>query len=272
MDPAAGPRYRYPPALVAQVGWSLLCGRWRPFAPDATRLCQTLRPPARVEGREHIPLSGSLVAVFNHYHSPTLPAWWGPIAITAAVHARRPTDTNGCRWVMTNAWTYPDPLRQRLLTPLTRWAFGRLARLYGFFAMPPMPPRPQEVEPRARVVRQVLAAARQPQPPLIGLSPEGHDSPDASLLVPPPGVGRFLLHLAGSGLPLLPVGVFESEGQLIVRFGPPFNLRPPPGLTPQGRDGWASRQVMLAIGRELPPQLWGAYRDSLSTPPAQPPP
>lgn len=256
--------HRYPPALVARLAWAMLHGRQRSFAPDAVRLYRTLRPPPQVQGIDHIPQSDSFVVVFNHYSSSSFPSWWGPIVMTALIGSRRPLGPRGISWVMTGAWTYPDPLRQRVLTPLSQFVFSRLAHTYGFVAMPPMPPRPHEVEARARAVRQVLALARRETPPLIGISPEGHDSPGAALMVPPPGVGRFLLQLAAAGLPFLPVGLHERGIGLIVRFGPLFRLEPPPSLPREARDFWAGEQVMVAIGRLLPPPLWGAYSSILA--------
>ncbi len=258
-------RYHYPPALIARVAWALGRSSRRYFPADAQRLLGTLQPAPRVEGWEHIPPGGSFVLVFNHYYSPAFRAWWSPIVLTALLQARRPPGGE-IRWVMTDAWTYPDPLRSRLLTPITRWAFRRIARLYGFLPMPPMPPRAHEVEARARAVRAVLAAARRQPPPLLGLSPEGHDDPARSLLVPPPGVGRFLLQLAAAGLPFLPAGLYEDGPQLVARFGPPLTLQSPPGLPRGGRDPWAAAQVMVAIGRLLPAWMWGAYSEELARP------
>lgn len=252
-------RYRYPAPLLLQVGWSLLLGLRRSFPADATRLSGTITPPPRVEGLQHVPRSGGVVIAFNHYSSRSFPSWWSAIAITAAVASVRPLGPEGSVWLMAGAWTYPDRLRQWAVTPLTAWVFARLARAYGFVVMPPMPPRPQEVEARARAVMRALAIARRVPPPLFGISPEGRDSPDASLVEPPPGAGRFLLLLAAS-LPVLPVGVHEEGAQLVVRFGAPFALHAPPGLPPAGRDAWASEEVMLAIARQLPPRLWGVYR------------
>ncbi len=256
--------YRYPPSLAAGVGWAALLGRRRAFGPDAVRLLRTIQPPPQVEGLELVPHAGSFVTVFNHYYSSTFPSWWGPIVLTALFHALRPLGPQGIHWVMTDAWTYPDRLRQLVCTPLSHWAFLRLAHTYDLLPMPPMPPRPQEVEARARSVRQALAAVQQESPPIFGISPEGHDSPGAALMVPPAGVGRFLLHLGASGLAFLPVGVYEEGAQLQVRFGPPFRLQPPPGLPKHVLDRWSADRALLAIGRLLPPAFWGAYRERLA--------
>ncbi|MDI7275465.1 MAG: hypothetical protein QME94_05770 [Anaerolineae bacterium] len=257
-------RYRYPARLVAGVARDLLRGRARSFAIDAARLARTVEPPPQVEGLAHIPVSDPFVAVFNHYRSPTFPAWWSAIVLTALIASRRTPGRGDLSWIMTEAWTYPDRLRSLVVTPLTRRAFRRLARLYGFIPMPPMPPRPHEVEARARAVRRALALVRQPAPPVLGLSPEGHDSPDGSLLRPPPGVGRFLLQLAAAELRLLPAGLYEDGGGLIVRFGRPFALTCPDGTPRVERDRWAAEEAMAAVGRLLPPAYWGFCRERLA--------
>ncbi len=79
------------------------------------------------------------------------------------------------------------------------------------------------------------------------------------LIEPMPGVGSFLLSLSNRGIPLLPVGIFEEGGRLIASFGPPFSIQVPPGVEKGERERLASQQVMVAIGRLLPRELWGAY-------------
>jgi hypothetical protein len=153
---------------------------------------------------------------------------------------------------MTGAWTYPDSAwRSRVLTPATWWAFRRVARVYGFVTMPPMPPDPSEVEARAMAVRQTLrlAKALAPLGGMVGLSPEGQDVRDAHLGEPPPGVGEFVTLLVRAGLPILPVGVAEREGRLRLSFGPAFVPEIP---AERGkRDQVVAQQVMEAIGRQI---------------------
>jgi len=135
--------------------------------------------------------------------------------------ARRRAEPGEVRWIMTSGWTYQDPIRSRLVTPPTRWLFRRIARSYSFVSMPPMPPDPLQIEERAQMVRRVLSLARKGA--MIGLAPEGRDSSDGSLIDPPAGTGRFLLLLAKAGLRILPVGVAEKNGTLILSFGAPLS-------------------------------------------------
>jgi hypothetical protein len=157
--------------------------------------------------------------------------------------------------VMSTAWTYPDVVRSRLLTPLSAWLFRRIAHVYGFTSMPPMPPRPWEVNARAEAVRQVLHWARADPRPLIVLAPEGMDSPPRGLMMPPPGVGRFIEKLAQLGLAILPVGACEEDGVLCLNFGKPYVLEAFTSSDRHARDREVARTVMQHIAECLPPQM-----------------
>jgi len=134
--------------------------------------------------------------------------------------------------------------------------------------MPPMPPDPLQVEERARAVRRALSLARQGA--MIGLAPEGRDSSDGGLTDPPAGAGRFLLLLTEASLPILPVGVAEKDGILTVSFGEPFTLQAQVGLGKREQDRRVGETVMVAIGKLLPPELWGIYGEQIDVegPPA----
>jgi 1-acyl-sn-glycerol-3-phosphate acyltransferase len=152
---------------------------------------------------------------------------------------------------MSEAWTYPEGTWQsRYLTPLSRWVFRRVARVYGFISMPPMPPRPGELEARAlavlRAVRLARRAAREGG--MVGLAPEGQDTPD-ELGEPPENAGRFMALLIEAGLPVLPVGVTELGGWMRVAIGPAFWPEVPAGRAE--RDEVVTVQVMAEIRRAM---------------------
>jgi len=159
-------------------------------------------------------------------------------------------------WVMTSAWTYTDPIGVLVFAPTMRWLLGRLARVYGFTAMPP---DAAEVEGRARAVRQVLAWVHRTPRPVLGLAPEGRDAPGGVLQWPPSGAGRFIHHLAALGLEPVPVGAYESEGSLCLRVGAPYRLTIAPHLSADERDRQVSEQVMRRIAAQLPPPLQGEF-------------
>ncbi len=157
-------------------------------------------------------------------------------------------------WPMTSAWTYPDALRARLVTPLTEWVLARFARMYGFTLMPPMPPREGDTEARAASVRRMLHLARK-EKPSIGMAPEGMDSPDGRLMRPPSGAGRFIALLADAGYTPVPVGAYEERDAFCLRFGKPFALPPAAARNPDGRDREIRSLVMEKIGELLPERL-----------------
>ena len=212
--------------------------------PPAVR--SRLQPPLKIYGVENIPASGPCLVTTNHYTRPGLRAWWLALAISAVVPAE-------IHWLITSAWTYPDRLRSATITPVSRWVLTRLARVYGFTNMPPMPPDPSEVLRRAQAVRRVLKLARQSERPLIGLAPEGGDfAAPGRLAEPPPGVGRFVSHLFALGLEISPVGIFEEADCLCLRFGPRYRLKALPGLAASARDRCTSQQVMERIAELIP--------------------
>ena len=246
------PEYPLPPSKLLSLAVSALLGRRRSFRQDARDLVARLTPPLQVYGRENIPEKGPCLFTFNHYFRPGFGVWWVALAISSLA----PEEIH---WAMASAWTYPPGWRDRLVTPATRWAFRQVARAYGFTNMPPMPPRPHQVAERAGAVREIMAYARRAPRPLVGLAPEGGDQPGGLLYMPPAGAGRFILHLAGLGLEIAPVGAYEADGGLCLCFGPQYPLLAPGGLSADERDLAASRIVMGHIAELLPAALRGAF-------------
>jgi hypothetical protein len=250
------PNYRYPANVTLSIVRDLLLGRRRSFVRDAAELAKGIRR-LRIIGTIP-PDSDPLLFLINHYSRPApalrgqgFQAWWIAIGLESAVGREM-------HWSMTSAWTFPDPLRSRLITPLTEWALARVARMYGFTPMPPMPPRPQDAARRADSVRRILRAARASRPPMA-MAPEGMDSPDGRLMRPPPGAGRFIAHLADAGYTFVPVGAYEEEDGFSLNFGRAF--LPPKGGThdPELRDRATADAVMASIAALLPEKLRGIY-------------
>jgi 1-acyl-sn-glycerol-3-phosphate acyltransferase len=227
-----------------------LLGRPRSFKHDAREAARLLRGDLRINGLENVPAEQPLVVTMNHYRRPGFGLWWMIAAIADAL----PQDPH---LIMTSELT-------RWFRPwggaISRAALPRLARMYGFTTMPPMPPRPADVEARAEAVRGVLKYVKKNSSPIVMLAPEGRDNvEDGSLARPPRGVGRFVLLLADRGLALLPVGGWEANGALHVRFGPAYHLNLPRNLDLEQTDQAATETVMRHIADLLPEHLRGDF-------------
>jgi hypothetical protein len=195
------------------------------------------------------------VVTFNHYYRPGFNAWWFALAVAATVPM-------GMHFVITGELTYPGRWYAPLGMFLSKIVLHRAARVYGFTTMPPMPPRPQDVEARAEAVRQVLGFVRQAESPVLGLAPEGGDSADGRLARPASGLGRFALLLSAAGLRFVPVGAYEEHGELCLKFGATYELRVPRGMSADEKDRIATQIVMENIARLLPSHLRGEFGDT----------
>jgi hypothetical protein len=247
------PQYPKPIPIVIQLLWSGIFRRKLSFHDTAQYCIKRLNPPLKIFGQENIPQRGPLLLVTNHYTHPGFPSWWISLSTSSVV----PFEIH---WIMAGAWTSPDPLYTRIITPITFWAFARLAWVYGFTPMPPMPPRPTDFVARALAVRQILSYVHTIKDPLVGLAPEGQDEAADGLIMPPNGVGRFIYHLTNAGLDILPIGVFEQDDQLCVHFGPSYHLNLTGKLTTDEKDILIRKIVMSSIATLLPHELRGIFR------------
>jgi hypothetical protein len=245
------PQYPLFTKMTLEMAAGILAGHRRSLKDDASALISKIKPPIHVEGAiPHEMISGRLIAV-NHYSRPGFKAWWIGLAISAIYPGE-------IHWIMTSTWSYPDRLRSALISPAIGWLIACIAHAYGFTTMPPMPPRAWEVHQRAQSVRAVLRHIQVTKSPVIAFAPEGSDSPGGILAQPPPGVGRFVCQIAEHYFDLLPVGLYEQDGRLILRLG---EIMPLPHITgePEERDARMSETIMIAIAACLPPCLRGRY-------------
>ncbi len=246
------PRYSYPPGVFAAFVRDLLLLRKRDFYQDAQACIANLRPPLKVIGQENIPQSGSCVLTVNHYHRDGVGAQWLALAVASLVPVQM-------HWVITGEFTYPGKWYERFGTLGSKLLLGRIAHVFGFTSMPPMPPREKDVEARAASVRAVLKYVKHTKSPVIGLAPEGYDPLGAVLSRPVPGVGRFGLLLSLAGLRFCPVGAYEMDGCFHVHFGKSYELRVPAGLSVDEKDRQASQIIMEHIAELLPVHLRGEF-------------
>jgi 1-acyl-sn-glycerol-3-phosphate acyltransferase len=238
--------------MLLSVLWSWLKLHPRSLRADALACIASLSSAPRIYGREYIPEAGPCVVVFNHYSRPGIPVWWLALSIAATLPMEAHT-------IMTNEWTAPGKWYEPLKSAVSRLVFNRLARVYGFTSMPPMPPRPKDVAERAKAVRSVLSHVDEKPDSVLLLAPEGGDSPDGKLMAPPSGAGRFLLLLAGKGASFVPVGGWDEAGELCIRFGSGFSLSVPKNLSNDEKDRVANDFVMTAIAALLPSHLRGNF-------------
>ncbi len=261
--------YHFPRLLLIKIAVGLLPGFKRSAAVDSVRILRVNPPLPRVIGLENMPAEGPFVIVANHYERPGLPTYFAGMAVCAAVAERRPASPE-TGWIITSEWLsrhfgpIPIPIW------LSRWAFGRVGVVYGFI---PMPKGDEKTAGRAAALRQALAVVGAPAAgetrrhngQAVGLTPEARGK--GTLLEAMPGSGLFLEMLTKRGAPLLPVGFHEEGAHLIVRFGEPFHLRRERRADREEQDRLAREQVMVAIGRLLPREMWGFYAEAIDRSP-----
>ena len=241
-------QYRLPLSTILSLTYAALTSHRRHFREDALACVAKLKPPLFVFGKENIPANGPCVVTVNHYSRPGFFAGWIALATAATV----PVEMH---WVVTGELLYLG----KLGSPLSRWALARIAKTYGFTTMPPMPPRPVDVEARAKAVKKVLKLVKQSGNTVLGLAPEGADQGGGRLSLPPSGVGRFGLLLASSGSAFVPVGAYEADGALCLHFGPAYRLSVPSGLSADEKDRVAAEVMMEHIAVLLPDELRGEF-------------
>ncbi len=201
---------------------------------------------------QNIPAYGPYAVTFNHYYRPGFSIWWLCMAIAAAL----PVEP---RVITTSELTFPGSWYAPIGMPVSRFVLKRLARVYGFSAMPPMPPREKDVLERAACVRAVLSYVNENLDAVLVLAPEGGDQPGGRLNWPPPGLGRFAALLASKGLSILPVAGWEQDGSLYVSFGQAYRLELGSLPAVVEKDRAVSAIVMRAIADLLPEALRGDF-------------
>ncbi len=247
------PIYPTPWPLLFRLVRSLFLRQRLSFHKEAQEAASRIAPPICILGKENIPNHGPCLLTVNHYFRPGFGAWW----IALGIAANLPIESH---WMMAAGWTYPNQgAIGKFKEAVTHWAFVQVSHILETTAMPPMPPRPQDVVARAEAVRQVLSFARRHPEAVIGIAPEGGDSPGGVLALPASGVGRFIFQLARLGMPVTPVGAFESEGIFRLNFGKQYELLVPEGLATDERDVYVRQKIMCEIAPLVPEALRGDF-------------
>lgn len=249
--------YRWPLRHMAPWLLDIALGRARSFAADSRLVVFRYNEPPVIEGTEHIPRSGPVIVVANHLDRPEVMMAFAGMAASVAIAEARPEQREV-------HWTITAERRQmvgpvRVPRPIVRWLFERIARMYRFALMEPGAPF---VMQRAAAMRELETAIAQGE--AVGLMPEAGGN--GVLRRPRAGSGLFLARLSAGRTPLLPVALLLEADRLVARFGPTFTLQPPPPEEDdRATDQRLSERVMTAIGRLLPPEWRGAYREALET-------
>ncbi len=181
------------------------------------RLISQVKPVPMVIGEENIPASGGFLVVVNHYSRLGYNTAWNALSISAVVKKE-------IAFIMSEEWAFEGNPLGFLLRPLMRGILSSINSAYGFLSMPSMMEGFNTPASRAAAVRRVINFARSHPDAVIGLAPEGQDSPADGVGLAPDGGGKFMLHLNRMGYLLLPVVVVERSGRLVLHFGQPFDF------------------------------------------------
>ena len=250
----SSPNYEFPRLPLAGFGLDLLLGRPRSFLKDSRRVMAANPYHRQVRGLENVPSEGPFVLVTNHYARRGLRTYHCAMFITTVIAERRPL-APAIRWVITSEWygyrLGPIPIPVWLI----RWTFRQVGKVYGLVIMPRQASR---AVGRAAVLRRIARIAQ--REPVV-LMPEAGGS--GILREPLEGSGLFLQALSERGLPLVPTGVWEEDDTLMVSFGEPFALSVAKEGSRQEQDRRAREQVMVGVGRLLPPAYWGYYSEAI---------
>lgn len=234
--PKSYPRYTSIIPVVLKVILARMCHRKRSFRADALRLTGRITPPVIVEGLTNIPASGGYVVVVNHYARPGFSTAWIALSLSASIQTE-------ITFIMSKEWAFTGNPLGFLLRPLMKFVLASINEVYGFLPMPSTVEGFSNPRSRAAAVRRVIEFGRAHPSAVIGLAPEGQDSPDQGIGMAPSGGGKFILHLNRMGFQLLPVVVQERSGRLCIRFGQVFNVALEPGLPPDTVDGFVRRMI-----------------------------
>jgi 1-acyl-sn-glycerol-3-phosphate acyltransferase len=209
----------YPSINLAALGvlGLRMIRRKKSFRRDARIYTSHLRPPVRYLGLENIPARGPYQIHINHYARPGFNTAW----IALSVSAVQPAEVT---WVVADQWVFEGNPVRFLLRPAMRYILASIRQVYGFLPMPTMVPGYSDMPERSAAVRRVIRYCRNHPMAIIGLTPEGQDSPQHGVHLAPTGAGKFILQLNRMKLPILPAAMVEKDGCLTVKFGLVFDL------------------------------------------------
>jgi hypothetical protein len=247
--------YDLPNSMMARALFAFFTRRRRNTWRDATTLVNGMDPQPVVQGISNVPQSGPFVIMPNHYERKDK-VWvgWGAMVITAAIARERDVrNVPMIRWVMTDTWAdcFIGPIH---VSPgLLGWVLQGFSDVYGIIRMPAhdLPDHDARRAQSGMALRQMLKALDKGQ--IVAVHPEAGGF--ETMIEPKPGAGRVLSAFDRRGVPIIPVGVFEQDGRLPVRFG----SRMEQGTLARLDDATAGRTAMTTIAALVPPANRGCY-------------
>lgn len=214
-----------------------LPGGGRSLGADSALMVSRIEPAPVVRDIQHAPATGPLMLAANHYQRRGLWIGWPGAVITYAMTGHRGADP-AVHWLVTGSlrlfqWRGSGPE-----VPGSALIFRRVAGLYGMTALP-LAAGPGRTRALLHWIRSAESGGT------LGVFPEGLRGRSDGLGPPDPGFAELARVIGRKGIPIVPVGIFETDGVLQIRFGP--------------RVEGGGESVMRGIASLLPPVLQGSY-------------
>lgn len=249
--------YVLPRLILLKVLLAFLFRRRRNVWDDCVAANSTLANQPVIRGMEHVPQTGPIVFLPNHYErKDSVWVGWGAIALTAALQRERDrANLRWMHWVMTDTWAdcYVGPfhLNPRYLG----WILKGFGDVYGITRMPAhdLPNHTQQRGRSASALREIFENLESGA--CVAVHPEAAGF--ETLVQPPAGAGRVLSCIERRGVTMIPVGVYEENDHLVINIGQAFA----PGSFARKSDVDAADTAMRTIARLIPAHHHGVYAD-----------
>jgi hypothetical protein len=179
-----------------------------------SEICKGIAPAPVVEGIDNLPDNPTFVLAANHYQRKGLWILFPAAILTQIIRQRYGLGDPPVRWMVTANWPRVriGPLHFRSPGDIL------LPRVADALACYPVSFAGSNQAYTARSIRRILREAPKSSRPL-GIFPEGVGGSAGVFTDPIPGVERLLAHLAKGGMPVVPVCISESNGQLRFSIG-----------------------------------------------------